>query len=135
MNPALALLLVCIGGGAGALARWGIAEGWRSLRARDERPSILRDLVPWPTFLANILATFLLGVFVTQLGAASEGIARYAYLLLGTGLCASMSTLSTVAFEVVDLARGRMPVIGVGYLVLSIGSGMAALWLGLVLAS
>lgn len=134
MSAVASLLLVALGGALGALARWGIGQGWARWRERDGRPSIVLDLVPWPTFFANVLASFLLGVFVAQLGSASVGAARFGFLLLGTGLCGSMSTLSTAAFEIVDLARRRSAVIGVGYLLLSIGIGMSALWLGLVIA-
>ncbi|EWS80296.1 fluoride efflux transporter FluC [Brachybacterium phenoliresistens] len=133
MTVLVAVLLVAIGGAVGAVARWGIGEGWKALRERDGRPSIILDLVPWPVFLANILASFLLGVFVAQLGSASAGGARLGYLLLGTGLCGAMSTLSSAAIEIVDLSRRRFTVIGVGYLLLSIGAGMSALWLGLVI--
>lgn len=135
MTLVLTLLVVALGGAAGAVARWGIGEGWRRWRERENRPSLILDLVPWPTFAANVLGSFFLGVVVTLVGSASEGPALFVFLLLATGFCAALSTLSTAALEIVEFARRRTAVIGIGYLLLSVGAGMGALWLGLVISS
>ncbi|UYG18026.1 CrcB family protein [Brachybacterium huguangmaarense] len=124
------LLAVAVGGAAGTLARWGLTVfSRRSPRMRSTLG------VPWATFAANVLGCFLLGIFVTELGTAAGGVGRTAYLLLATGFCGGLSILSTFALEVVNLSRHGTAVIAVGYLMLSAGTGLAALWAGLALAS
>lgn len=126
----LAMLAVTIGGGLGSAARWGIGHLWRRVVGIRATAG-----VPWPTFCANVLACFLLGVVVTWLGSASGGVARTVYALAATGFCGGLSTLSSFALEVVSLTRRGAAVISLGYLMLSAGAGMVALWLGLVLAA
>ncbi|MGO2362133.1 MAG: fluoride efflux transporter FluC, partial [Brachybacterium tyrofermentans] len=90
---------------------------------------------PWLTLLANALACFLLGIAVARLGSAVSGAAELGFLLVGIGFCGGLSTLSTAAMDVVDLIRRDSFAISVGYFLLTIGIGMAALWIGLVIAS
>lgn len=124
------LLAVALGGAAGTLARWGL-----TVLAR-QAPWMRSTLgVPWATFAANVLGCFLLGIVVTELGTAAGGIGRTAFLLLATGFCGGLSILSTFALEIVNLSRHSAAVIAVGYLMLSAGTGLAALWAGLALAS
>lgn len=129
----LAALLVGIGGGAGSVARWGLRELGARLAAA--RAAGWAELIrPWTTVLANLLACFLLGIVVARLG-SSGGTGEVFYLTLSVGFCGGLSTLSTAALDLVDLVRRRTFSLALAYLLLSIGSGMAALWLGLVLAS
>ena len=45
------------------------------------------------------------------------------------------STVSTAALDVVNLVRRGATVLGFAYVLLTVGTGMAALWLGLVIGS
>lgn len=126
----LSLLAVAIGGGAGSALRWGVAHLWATRGPHREGRGI-----PWPTFAVNALACFILGLVVTWFGTPGQTDAHVLYLLLATGFCGGLSTLSTFALEVVDLLRGGAPVLSLAYLMLSAGTGMIALWLGLVLAA
>lgn len=128
------LLAVGVGGAAGSVLRWAIKEAWLRRLARRGATSIAAELIPWPTIFANILACFLLGIIVTEFGAATEGSARALFLLLSAGFCGGLSTLSTAAMDVVSLVRRGAPVIAAGYLMVSVGIGMAALWSGLMTA-
>lgn len=130
----LGTLLVGIGGAAGSVLRWGLRElGMRQAARRssngDERAK------PWLTFLANAIACFLLGLVVARLGGAVSGAGELGFLLLAVGFCGGLSTLSTAALDVVELARRGSVAISVAYFLLSIGTGMAMLWVGLVIAS
>src|SRR5699024_9410736 len=89
---------------------------------------------PAATFLANILACFLLGLVVARIGSAG-GAGELTYLALSVGFCGGLSTLSTAAFDIVDLVRRRTFSLALAYLLLSIGVGMAARWPGLCIAS
>lgn len=138
MSGVLAVLLgtvvVGVGSGLGALARWGLQEGGRYLDARRGAPRGEDRVGPWATFTANVLASFLLGMVVTQFGAAG-GALEFVFLLLSAGLCGGLSTLSTAAQDVVDMVRRGTTAISLGYLLLSIGVCMAALWLGVVIGT
>ena len=129
----LALLVVGIGGGLGALARWGVQIGGAHLLAargieHGERAT------PWLTFVVNVVACFLLGLIVARLGSAT-GAASLVYSLLGAGFCGRLSTLSTAAADIVQIVRRGAYSIALAYLMLTVGTGMGALWVGLVLAS
>jgi len=130
----LGMVLVGIGGGAGSALRWWLREAGMRLAARRMNQGDVR-LKPWLTLLANALACFLLGIAVARLGSAVSGVAEFSFLLVGIGFCGGLSTLSTAAMDVVDLIRRDSFAISVGYFLLSIGLGMAALWIGLVIAS
>lgn len=130
----LAVPLVGIGGALGALGRWALAEYGRRLALRYVSRADVVRIAPWMTFTANIIACFFLGLVVAALGSAS-GPSELAYLLLAVGVCGGLSTMSTAALDVIDLVRGGATTVAVGYLLLSIGVGMAMLWLGLVIGS
>ncbi|WP_394215365.1 fluoride efflux transporter FluC [Brachybacterium vulturis] len=130
----LAALLVGVGGGLGSVARWGVRVLALRLLAAQGREQRSEDVRPATTVAANILACFLLGFAVARIGSAG-GTAGFVYLMLAAGFCGGLSTLSTAALDVVDLVRRRTFSLALAYLLLSAGTGMAALWLGLVLAS
>lgn len=134
MTALLYVSVVAVGGALGATARWGIAEFWSRRVQTRGTSSILLEVVPWPTMIANAVACFLLGIVVTQIGAATEGTAYVLFLLLAIGTCGGMSTLAFLAMDVIDLRRRGTPVIAVGYLLTSVGASLAFLWLGLVAA-
>ncbi|MBB5830463.1 fluoride efflux transporter FluC [Brachybacterium aquaticum] len=129
----LGALVIGIGGGLGAVSRWGVqtlgvrVAAGRGLE-RDER------VKPWMTFLVNVIACFLLGVVVARLGSAT-GPGGYFYAALGAGFCGGLSTLSTAAHDIVDMVRRGEYSIALAYLMLSAGVGMGALWVGLVIAT
>ncbi|ATG51117.1 hypothetical protein CFK38_05900 [Brachybacterium vulturis] len=129
-----AALLVGVGGGLGSVTRWGVRVLALRLLAAQGREQLSEDVRPGTTVAANILACFLLGIAVARIGSAG-GTVEFVYLMLAAGFCGGLSTLSTAALDVVELVRRRTFSLALAYLLLSAGSGMAALWLGLVLAS
>lgn len=130
----LAALLVGIGGGLGSVARWGVRVlALRLLEARGGA-HLSEQVRPGTTLLANVIACFLLGIVVARLGSAGGNV-ELIYLTLAAGFCGGLSTLSTAAFDLVELVRHHTFSLALAYLLLSAGTGMAALWLGLVLVS
>jgi len=87
------LVLVALGGFAGACSRYGL-NVWFAKRL---------PVASWPvaTLVINLSGTFLLGLLV-GLGSSSAS-----YLLLGTGFLGAYTTFSTFAVENIQLLRQR----------------------------
>ena len=89
--------------------------------------------MPWGTFLVNVTGCFVLGalmVFVLEVWRPS----RYVRPFLGVGVLGGYTTFSTASMEAVELAgRGSWPVVA-AYLLGSVVAGLAAAWLGVILA-
>jgi len=113
-----ALAAIFVGGALGALARVGLglllpapAGTW-----------------PWATFAINISGSFLLGYFATRL---QDRLPQSTYRrpLLGTGLCGTYTTFSTMQVEILGmLDRGR-PGLAAAYAAVSILAGFLAVLL------
>lgn len=129
----MAALLVGVGSGLGAVARWGLRELITAAAAARAAGGGDRAR-PWTTFGANLLACLLIGIVVAGFGSAT-GTGEFVYLLLAVGFCGGLSTLSTAAYDIVELVRHTTFSLALAYLMLSAGGGMAALWLGLVIGS
>lgn len=126
--PPLAVLLrqhadllpaIALGGGAGALARWGVGQ------IVDGSP------YPWATFLINVVGCLLIGVlmaFVLDVWAHR----RYLRPLVGVGFLGGFTTFSTFVLETRGLVASSHPLLAVVYVVASISAGFVAALLGLV---
>ena len=111
-------LLVVLGGAAGTMSRYGIAQG--------VQPD---SLFPVATFVVNIVGSFALGALLAVLGRQQ----RAERLLLGTGFLGGFTTYSALAVETDDLLRTDHVVLGLTYAigtvvlgVLAAGAGIAA---------
>lgn len=118
-------LLVAIGGAFGSAARYGCAL---LLEGR---------LVDWPlgTLGANLLGCFVIGVIngLTQ-DLDLPLISKEGRLLLATGFCGGLTTLSSFINELGGLTRdGRFGTAGL-YFALTLGGATLAFVLGLFLA-
>lgn len=117
------LAVIAVGGALGSLARWGIGE---ALPVRSGR-------FPWATLIANVSGCLLLGVlmvFVLDVWPPS----RYARSFLGVGVLGGYTTFSTAMLDVrAQLVAGHAAQAGI-YLSASLGAGLIAVWVGMVLA-
>jgi CrcB protein len=109
---------VFVGGALGTVARAALAEGF---------PHGATSW-PWPTFVVNVVAAFLLGYFVTRL---QERLPPSSYRrpLLGTGLCGGLSTFSTMQVELLKMVDAKAWGLATGYTVASVVAGYAAIHL------
>ncbi|HEY3695106.1 fluoride efflux transporter CrcB [Phenylobacterium sp.] len=119
------LLLVAVGGGAGAVARY-LLGGWA-----------LRSFGPdWPygTFMANVLGGFLMGVlvgFLAHRGAADQERLR---LLLAVGVLGGFTTFSAYSLELSRMVETRAYGPAALYATASVLVSVAALFVGLLLS-
>ena len=74
---------VALGGGGGAVARYAVgrvAAGWSAHSV---------ELFPWPTFMVNLVGSFVLGLIAVSFRSHPQPIW---WLLLGTGFCGGFTT-------------------------------------------
>jgi CrcB protein len=116
------LAAIAIGGAAGTLARVELA------RVIPAGPG-----VPWETLTVNVSGAFVLGILATLL-VERLGPARHLGPLLATGFCGSFTTFSTLAVEVDLRLRSGDVLPGLGYGVISLVAGLAAIIVGAAMA-
>lgn len=119
MSFVLDLLLVALGGAAGAATRYAV-----------ERGAAQRLTAPFPygILIANVVGSFMLGVLLVSVTGAW-------LVLLGVGYCGALTTYSTFAHDTMRLAGGgRMPV-AVTNVVVSVVAGLLAVSAGLALGT
>ena len=122
MNTAANLLLVGLGGFAGAVARY-LLGGWvlhHTLSAK----------FPWSTFAVNVLGCLVLGV-LSGLAERMEWFTPPVRLLLLTGLLGGFTTFSAFGWETVHLLRRGEPTLALAYALGSVLTCTLAVWIGL----
>ncbi len=117
------LVLVFIGGGAGAVARH--FAGQQAMRA-------FGTVWPYGTFAVNVIGGLLMGLLAGWLahrGGANQ--MRWA-LLLGVGLLGGFTTFSAFSLETVLMIQKRDYGQAGAYALASVMLSVGALWLGLM---
>ncbi|PZE70917.1 MULTISPECIES: fluoride efflux transporter CrcB [unclassified Curtobacterium] len=126
MSP-VELVLVAVGGGAGAALRF-VLDGLVKGRVAGSWFAGF----PVGTLLINVSGSLVLGV-LTGLGQAGT-IPASTVAVLGTGMMGGYTTFSTASVETVQLLRSgktRLAVLnGLGMLVVSVGAAALGLWIG-----
>ncbi|GAB1510730.1 fluoride efflux transporter CrcB [Actinophytocola sp. KF-1] len=114
--------VISLGGGLGALARYGLATALPAAPGH----------VPWATFLTNVSGCFLIGVLmvlVTEVWTAHRLVRPF----LGVGFLGGFTTFSTYAVEIHGLLRPGSVGVAFAYLVGTLASALlavlAAVWL------
>jgi CrcB protein len=118
--------LVLSGGVAGTVARYAVGEAMSP-----------RGAWPAATFCVNVVGAFVLGVLLEALGRRGPdvGMRQRWRLLLGSGFLGAFTTYSTLAVEVVELAREGHTSVALGYAAGSVVLGFLASLLGIWAAS
>ena len=119
----MAYLLAALGGGLGALARWGVAE------LLPSSPGSW----PWATLLVNVTGCLLLGALFAVL-AARYPEAGWPRPFLAVGVLGGYTTYSAFAVEVVRLTEAGAVVPAGAYVLVSVVGGVGAVAAGTLAA-
>lgn len=115
-------LLVALGGGLGAISRYGI----------DRLAIQLFDSKILGTFAVNMSGSFILGLIVS-LATARIGFPNNYDLLFAVGFCGAYTTFSSITVTSIQLAESGDPYKAILNVFVSVLVGLIAAWFGLVL--
>ncbi|MEN1704664.1 MAG: fluoride efflux transporter CrcB [Planctomycetota bacterium] len=118
----LGVVYVFLGGGLGAVARYGLSA-W--LGGFSPARKLLGELTPIGTLGVNLIGCLLIGLIGGAL-VASETERPTARLLLVVGVLGGFTTFSSFAFEIVDLVQQRRVGVALGYVLASNVLGILA---------
>jgi len=119
----LNFIYVFLGGGLGAMARYGISK----ITSSPENG------FPLATFITNVLSCILLGLLIGYLAQKPHQVRTQ--LLFATGFCGGFSTFSTFSAETFELIQSGQNGIALSYVLLSITISLIAVYVGLKLAN
>lgn len=114
------IILVLLGGGIGSVIRYLISYFFNKYQT---------TFFPWPTFIANSLGCFLIGLFFAYTlknNVQSETLK----LLLITGFCGGFTTFSTFSLENLQLIQNQNYTLAITYTIASLLIGTIAVFLG-----
>ena len=115
------MLAAGVGSGCGAVARWFLA-----VTLVDPTSGF-----PWATLVANVLGSFLIGIFAAFAAKDDHWLADPAVRqFLMVGFCGGLTTFSVFSLEVLALSLAERPVVALVYITMSIVLWIAAVWLG-----
>lgn len=124
----LLAVAVVAGGAAGASLRF-LVDSWAFAR--------LGAGWPWGTWIVNVAGSLMIGALLAT--SLNADLPHWAQLLLATGFCGALTTFSAFALQILDLSesdvaaaaglKGGFAWRGVFYAVVSLATGMFAVWL------
>jgi CrcB protein len=113
------LAAIYAGGVAGALIRVGLAEA----AATDPGQWL------WATFVANMVGALLLGYFFALFRDYPPASLRHPFL--GTGVCGTLTTFSTMQLELYEMVDGGYLGLAAAYAAVTIAAGYLCVRLGI----
>jgi CrcB protein len=118
-HPVGKLAAIYAGGVVGALIRVGLAQAF------PPGPGSW----PWPTFAVNMVGALALGYFFTLFRDHPEESLRHPFL--GTGICGTLTTFSTLQLELYALVDGGYPGLAAAYCAVTVAAGYLFVRLGI----
>lgn len=126
LSPLAASALVAIGGGIGALGRYQLGRAITHLVGAGAS-------FPWATLAVNVLGSLVMGLLFGWL-ARHGGAGETFRLLFGVGLLGGFTTFSAFSLELLLLVERGSTGLAVTYAGVSVLAGLAALYIGLLIA-
>ena len=123
----MSAFLVFLGGGLGALSRWGLSAGLEKLTNRTALHQF-----PLGTLACNLLGCFLIGCV---LGHFAQKTPLWVAPLLITGFFGGFTTFSTFGRDTVSAIQDGLTLIAILNILLSVIFGLLAVWAGLRLCA
>jgi len=120
-------LLIFLGGGLGALSRWGLSSGIEKITLKTSLHKF-----PLGILACNLLGCFLIGCVFGYFGQKNPA---WAFPLLVTGFLGGFTTFSTFSRDTFEAINDGLPLIAVMNIVLSVLLGVLAVWAGLRLVT
>ncbi len=117
----MAVIYVFIGGGIGALARFGMGKLLSSYSAS----------FPMATFLSNAMSCIILGIMIAAI--SQKSLPHSYQLLLMTGFCGGFSTFSTFSGETFILLQNGQLSAALFYTLTSVLVCLLCIWCGIVM--
>jgi CrcB protein len=110
--------VIALGGGLGALARYGLASAM----------PVHAGQFPWATYVTNVVGCFLIGVLMVLV----PRLHRLVRPFVGVGILGGFTTFSTYAVEFDGLLRTGHALTGFAYLLGTLVSALVAVTLGVL---
>ena len=123
----MSAFFVFLGGGLGALSRWGLSAGLEKLTNR----TVLHQF-PLGILACNLLGCFLIGCV---LGHFAQKTPLWVTPLLITGFLGGFTTFSTFGRDTVSAIQAGLTLIAILNILLSVILGLLAVWAGLRLCA
>lgn len=111
-----ALLSVAAGGAAGSVLRYLVSKA-----------AARYGVGHWGTLAVNVAGCLLIGIFMAMVAQGSLSDKQKALLVMG--VCGGLTTFSTFSWDAIQLFQ-RSPAMAVGYILISMVSGLLAAWIG-----
>jgi CrcB protein len=108
------LVWIAVGGAVGAVARLAIDTA--------------ADFSALGTLLVNVLGSFAIGILLPWLMGAAHR-ARFVPFVI-TGVLGGFTTFSAFAADAVELFELGLPLLALGYIAVTLGAGIGAVFLG-----
>lgn len=113
-------MAIGLGGGLGALSRYSILL------------LIPSTLIPWNVFLINVTGSLIIGI-ITSLSLEFGQLSERVRLFVAVGILGGYTTFSTFALGSVNLLESSAIGPAFLYMILSLGCGLLASYLGILL--
>jgi CrcB protein len=114
-------LIVFLGAGIGGAMRHGVNVAATRLFGLE---------FPYGTFIVNVVGSFAMGLLAGYF-AYRAGVSQHVRLFLTTGILGGFTTFSTFSLDAAVLVERHSFGAAAGYMIGSVGAGVAALFFGL----